>query len=379
MPMMGTMQNPLTVQPGAIVADEQRAAQMQALAQQMAQQQLQAGPNNFLNVLTPFVQQFAANRQGEKAAKLIGETAQKRFELDDQLASRAEERELLRGEKLAQARREAWLKAHPGDNEGAEIVAMTGKPPPKEKAQGLLRVGDQVYDPVTRKVVYDAPDKPQAPRAPTDIERRIELAKAAGATPEQIQALVLGSSAPSRPAPPSGMRWTADGSAVEPIPGAPPKAPKGPTAEAANKLAQWENALREARAYRAAVVDGEGDFGDIAARMPENARRLDSAIRGKLRGESGATITPDEIEGEQGRYGPRLMASDTTNVAAIDRMITDLENQIATVGGAGTAQGQVHADAPAGGAEVGKIIDVGGKKYRIVGGDPNDPDVEPVG
>jgi hypothetical protein len=32
----------------------------------------------------------------------------------------------------------------------------------------------------------------------------------------------------------------------------------------------------------------------------------------------------------------------------------------------------------AGAAKVGSIIQVGGKTYRIVGGDPNDPDVEEV-
>lgn len=39
---------------------------------------------------------------------------------------------------------------------------------------------------------------------------------------------------------------------------------------------------------------------------------------------------------------------------------------------------QVGGQTGSGGAQVGSIVEVGGKRYRIVGGDPNDPDVEEV-
>jgi hypothetical protein len=173
----------------------------------------------------------------------------------------------------------------------------------------------------------------------------------------------------AKPTAPTGYRFTADGS-LAPIKGGPAdtsgeaKGPRQLTAEASTKVALLENALREATAYRDAVTSGT-EFKDIAARMPENERMLNSAIRAKLRAESGATITGDEVSGELNRYGPKLFSADETNVDAVNRMIEDLKHQIAGVRGGQPAP----AKSAGAGPQIGEIVD--GHRYK--GGDPASP------
>lgn len=140
---------------------------------------------------------------------------------------------------------------------------------------------------------------------------------------------------------PSGYRQTAQGT-LEPIPGGPAdpatKSASGLGAEAAAKVSLYENALRDAQEYQKAVVNPDGSFNDLAANLPKNVRLRESALRAKLRAESGASISPEEASAENARYGPKLMSSDETNVAAANRLIEDLQHQSTTIrGGSGVA------------------------------------------
>lgn len=88
-----------------------------------------------------------------------------------------------------------------------------------------------------------------------------------------------------------------------------------------------------------------------------------------MRAESGASISPDELEGEVERYSARILGGDTTDITAANNLLNDLSTQITSLVG---RKGQ------ASGFAVGQVIEKGGKRYRVVGGDPSDPDVEEV-
>ena len=131
MPISGTIYNPLQVTPGQVYAQQLEGERQTALAQALAQQQLQAGPKTWMNILAPFIQQFGANMQAKQGEEKLA----KAFEGQQQLERQAKENERLEGQRLADARRAAWLRINPDDVEGAEIVAMTGKPPPRKQTE----------------------------------------------------------------------------------------------------------------------------------------------------------------------------------------------------------------------------------------------------
>jgi len=157
-------------------------------------------------------------------------------------------------------------------------------------------------------------------------------------------------------------------------------APAGPgkggmTGETGNKVGLLNNALRSARQWHAMVAEKDsagnftGGYNNAAAMSPEAKVALNNAIRAKLRAESGASISPDELEGEVERYSARLLGGDATDLSAANNLLNDLSTQIKSLVGGGNGGG---------GHQVGQIIEKGGRKYRVVGGDPNDPDVEEV-
>lgn len=65
----------------------------------------------------------------------------------------------------------------------------------------------------------------------------------------------------------------------------------------------------------------------MRARTPQAKALLTQAIRAKLRAESGATITPEEVEGEVDRYMGGLFSSDSTNRQKALALYQDLQRQ----------------------------------------------------
>lgn len=124
-------------------------------------------------------------------------------------------------------------------------------------------------------------------------------------------------------------------------PDAPKAAEGGPklTAEGATKLALIDNAIRPAKEWHKLVVNSDGSFNDIKARTPQAMALLTQAIRSKLRAESGATITPDEVEGEVARYLGGFFSSDSTNSQQAGALISDLTRQRDAFTGATPAAG----------------------------------------
>lgn len=115
-------------------------------------------------------------------------------------------------------------------------------------------------------------------------------------------------------------------------------------------------------------------------------------VRANLRKESGAAIGKDEMATEVANYFP--VAGDTPATVAQKARNRELVNQnmIAAAGPAWRGNGPVGAQAAslspassvapaaANGTQhsVGDILTVNGKQYRVAGGDPSDPDLEPL-
>ena len=149
----------------------------------------------------------------------------------------------------------------------------------------------------------------------------------------------------------------------------------GMSVEKGNKVGLLKNAIRSAQEWHAMVAEKDsegrptGGYNNIAAMSPEAEAALNNAIRAKLRAESGASISPAELEGEVERYSARILGGDTTDLGAANNLLNDLATQIKSLVGSGNGGG---------GHQVGQIIEKGGRKFRVVGGDPSDPEVEEV-
>jgi hypothetical protein len=117
-------------------------------------------------------------------------------------------------------------------------------------------------------------------------------------------------------------------------------------AEAANKVSLYDNALRAARQWQSLVVNPDGSFNDIASRTPQAQALLNQALRAKLRAESGASISPEEIEGETARYRGGLLSSDSTAVQQANALIQDLINQRSALDPANQIQPAISGSAP---------------------------------
>lgn len=98
-------------------------------------------------------------------------------------------------------------------------------------------------------------------------------------------------------------------------------------------------------------------------------------VRAKLRKESGAVIGDDEMEREIRVYFPQPGdGPDVIRKKATSRQIAI--NAMRKSGGRAVQADGVGAQPARGRYQVGQVINVGGKQYRVTGGDPNDPDVE---
>lgn len=160
---------------------------------------------------------------------------------------------------------------------------------------------------------------------------------------------------------PSGYRWTEDGDLVA-IKGGPadkpadaPDGAKPLTPDQALKASLFENAARAATDWQALVLDEQGGFNDIEARKPQAQALLRQAISAKLRAESGAAISKEEIANETERYMGSLFSSDATNVQQARALTEDLQTQLGAFGGQGNdafARGTGGRPAPAAAAPI---------------------------
>lgn len=173
---------------------------------------------------------------------------------------------------------------------------------------------------------------------------------------------------------PAGYRWDADGN-LQAIPGGPadkpdPAAagPKPLTPDQALKASLLENSARAATAWQSKVLGPDGQYNDLAARGPEAQALLRQAISAKLRAESGASITPQEIENEMERYGASLFSSDATASQKGRALTEDLQTQLAAFGPQGVeAFGRATGGKPAAEAPLAAGQDLGnGIKIRAV-------------
>lgn len=112
---------------------------------------------------------------------------------------------------------------------------------------------------------------------------------------------------------------------------------------------------------------------------------MDDAIANMLRVESGAAISQGEIDAAKQRYTPGKFNSDAENQNRVDLF----KQKLATLRSALTT-GTNEATGPAGsGAGVGQpttgaahapgdVITVHGRQYKVIGGDPSNPDLAPL-
>lgn len=139
---------------------------------------------------------------------------------------------------------------------------------------------------------------------------------------------------------PAGQRFDANNSLVD-IPGKKGAGGKELTGELKLKVSLLENAQRAASAWSKLVVGPNGDFNDIRARTPQARTLLKQAVGNKLRAESGAAISLQEIENETERYMGGLLSSDATNIQQAQALLDDLQNMVSGLtgapGGAGSA------------------------------------------
>lgn len=189
---------------------------------------------------------------------------------------------------------------------------------------------------------------------------------------------------------PAGQRFTASGD-LENIPGAIlPSQNKPPTESergAAGYLDRMTNAERELQAVTSSGYDagnmrdkmtaGNGILNYAASDQGQQYRQQqEDWVRSKLRKESGAVIGDDEMEREIKTYFPQPGDKDT--VIANKKKSRDIAINAMRIS-AGRAVGNEAPTAGQGkGYTVGQIIEHGGKRYRVTGGDPADPDVEEV-
>ena len=350
---------PSYIEMARLQTDEEAARRRQQQAQQLMQAGYNPVPNAnpILSVLASVISTIKGDSMLKDSDAKISDVLAKKFELqnrEDQAKAEAEQRR----------RQEDWDR----ELQKIEITAQTGAKYREPRNIDPLSPEGMSAQAQLRRMTAGP-----GPKASLE-EQMWEML-----SPEQRQQAAQAKFTQTGSAPP-GYRPLPDGS-LQAIPGGPADpatknaAGGGLGAEGAAKVSLYENAMRDAQAYQKAVTNPDGSFNDIAANMPANVRLRESALRAKLRAESGASISPEEARAENDRYGPKLFSSDATNAAAAARLIEDLQHQSATIRGGGQAgaapQGTQH-----GGPLPGTIQD----GYRFKGGNPADPNSwEPVG
>ena len=260
----------------------------------------------------------------------------------------------------------AWFAGEGGMNKGGarDSLGTTVDEYGQKFSRNMGGMQEQYSDsasiPVPHTIPGDAPKKVEA--KPSTIQQRqrdLSEMKAAGVplTNGMAQYYLANGKMPDAPKPGGGK-------------------PNQLGAEAANKVGLYDNAIRSAKEWYDIVAEKDskgnytGGYNNTAAMSPRAQSLYRNAIRAKLRAESGASIPEGEEEGEMERYGSRWLGGDATDLGNATNLLKDLVQQRKMIVGSG-------GEKPTG-FSVGQIIEKGGKKYRVVGGDPSDPEVEEV-
>jgi hypothetical protein len=204
--------------------------------------------------------------------------------------------------------------------------------------------------------------------------------------------------------PPAGYRWADNGADLIPIPGGPADAKQGqrnavPT-EGERKAATLYSRLKfSEQQLQDALAGADGAAkpsllsesvraigGDTAANSvtSQERQRVEAAqldlLDAALTLGTGAAYTKEQLRGYARSYFPQI-GDDEKTVADKHARLQNI------IGAARISAGRAAEDAdampgPESGAagkySAGQIIEVNGKQYRVIGGDPNDPDVEPL-
>jgi len=336
--------------------DDEANRRRQAMAQSLQQAGFNPvqGGNSLLSLLTSVMSTVRGGQMMSDADAKASEIMAKRFELENQKAQAQAEQERARRLEDRQWKRE--------DTEfGAQTTA---------------KYAQRNIDPLSPEGIAAALGlekgkkalSPQSGPAPSEMDRKIAQLKQLGASDDQIRGMLLGNSGGSSA--PSGYRPTASGG-LEAIPGGPADKPK----EIDTKGAAAQQALE-------ILSQLEGNLGSSGPidrfTSPVGAQKFDKTLAQLVNPLQ--TLTRVAGQGAQSdKELAALMASfpatgnfDETN----KQQIQNIRSYIEKLQGSG---GQAPQAQPQGGAQVGKIITgPDGKKYRIIGGDPADPDVEPL-
>lgn len=99
------------------------------------------------------------------------------------------------------------------------------------------------------------------------------------------------------------------------------------------KMSNISNARRALEDYKSKAFDESGDYKEFGTMFGNTNSLLEEAIASKLRAESGATITPQEVKSQMDIYAPSRIRGDATNMAKIKQLEEALANIEQTVGG----------------------------------------------
>lgn len=349
----GTIRNPLTL--GA--SGQSDGSAYRALAESLAQQ-TQAGPSSGLNVLQAILGPLAQVANMNRAAEADSAYEQNRMKQYEEFQTRQAEQE--RAAKMAEGASQRAEREKVADANGltglvraqflmtGEIPSQAFKGPDQAKR---YEVGGALVD-ENGKVLFQAPDKPNAP---SEIDRRVAQARALGATEDQIRQLVLGTAGGASQAP-SGYRPTADGSGLEAIPGGPADpANKPPTIapEVAARTALTGEYLDNASTIRERIAKGDmtGPLDFATAQIGygeqgETRRQMLSGVDALRRGLTGAGMSAAEAGDYVQRYLPAPQDNAETLLSKHDQLVEELTRYKANMEQGRTPLRQPSASAP---------------------------------
>jgi len=340
--------------------DDEAGRRRMAMAQSLQQAGFNPvqGGNPLLAMLSSVMSTVQGGRMMQEEDMKASERLAKRFEIENQQAQAKAEAEAAKEERGFQRRLQ---EIDYGNASSAKYREPRNIDPlsPEGRAAALdLKRGELALQPRTGP-------------GPSELERKIEQARKLGASDEQIRAMVLGNQGGSNA--PSGYRPRADGG-LEPIPGGPADKPKeadpkaAAAAQALDILSQLEGNLGSAGPIdRFTSPSGAQLFEKTAAQLVNPLQTL-TRIPGS------GDMNQKEMDTLMAGF-PAIGNFDATN----KKQIENLRSYIQRIQEAGGGQAPQAQSTPQGGAQVGKIITgPDGKKYRIIGGDPADPDVEPL-